>query len=339
MIPHLLPLISRIFRRAALGVLAVRGAIALTAGEVAAPSTAPLPSSAWTLRPLASAGTAGVMLSDLVDFGTSTNFAALSSLRITNAPTVGRATAISRAFIESILRQRVAAPPQPRWEGAAECSVSRRTRPLEETEVLERLTTAMQKSYVGDRGELELIPTRPWVPPVIADEPGTLRIVEFPASGISASFIVRFELKAGREILGSWQIPLQARVWRDLYIATTSIPRGTTLADAPWARERRDALSIRDAVGALPADASGLELGESLLPGSVLTTRMIRQRPVISRGRLVEVLVQDGGLTISVRALALEDGLPGQVIRVRNPHSQKEFNGKVQNADTVLVTL
>ena len=292
---------------------------------------------AWTLRPSVVVGTGGVFLADVVD--AATNAPVLPELRLTNAPVVGHATVITRALIEAALRQHVRTGVPPRWEGAGESVVTRRTRPLEEAEVLERLTAALQKSYVGAHAELELQPTRPWVPPVIADEPGTLRILDIPAAGLSASFIVRFELRVGRESLGIWQVPLQARVWRDVFVAGGLVQRGTTLADAGFLRERRDTLAIRDVVGALPSDAAGFELAEPMSPGSVLTTRMIRQRPVVTRGHLVDAMVQEGGLTISMRALALEDGLPGQIIRVRNPRSQKEFNGKVQNADTVLVTL
>ena len=319
--------------RSAVALTALGFALGIGLGNAADVPAAP---DFWTLRPQAVAGSAGVFLADIVDVAT--NGAALPVLRITNAPPVGHAFVVNRALVEAVLHQRQPTATQPHWEGAAESNVARRTRTLEESEILERLTALMQKSYVGDKGELELVPTRPWVPPVIADEPGTLRIVEFPVSGLSASFIVRFELKAGREILGSWQLPLQARVWRELYVAPTSMPRGTSLSDGGWLRERRDSLSIRDAVGVLPVDPGGYELGEPLSPGSVLTARMVRQRPVIARGHLIDALVQDGGLSISVRAMALEDGVPGQVIRIRNPRSMKEFNGKVQNADTVLVT-
>jgi flagella basal body P-ring formation protein FlgA len=40
-----------------------------------------------------------------------------------------------------------------------------------------------------------------------------------------------------------------------------------------------------------------------------------------------------------VKAEAMEDGLPGQIIRVRNSKSKREFRGKVQNESTVIVAL
>jgi flagella basal body P-ring formation protein FlgA len=35
----------------------------------------------------------------------------------------------------------------------------------------------------------------------------------------------------------------------------------------------------------------------------------------------------------------LEDGVPGQVIRIRNPQTRRELRGKVQNEQTVVVSL
>jgi flagella basal body P-ring formation protein FlgA len=57
----------------------------------------------------------------------------------------------------------------------------------------------------------------------------------------------------------------------------------------------------------------------------------------VKRGRVVDAMLQEDSMTISVKAEALEDGVPGQPIRVRNIHSKREFKGKVQDEQTVLV--
>jgi flagella basal body P-ring formation protein FlgA len=57
----------------------------------------------------------------------------------------------------------------------------------------------------------------------------------------------------------------------------------------------------------------------------------------VKRGRQVEAMFQDDSLKISVRAEALEDGVPGQIVRLRNLQSRREFKGKVQDEETVLV--
>jgi flagella basal body P-ring formation protein FlgA len=42
---------------------------------------------------------------------------------------------------------------------------------------------------------------------------------------------------------------------------------------------------------------------------------------------------------ISVKVEVLEDGVPGQMVRVRNLKSKREFRAKVENEETVLVPL
>jgi flagella basal body P-ring formation protein FlgA len=60
---------------------------------------------------------------------------------------------------------------------------------------------------------------------------------------------------------------------------------------------------------------------------------------VVQRGRIVDAIVQDKAMSISIRAEVLEDGLPGQIIRARNLKSKREFRGKVQNEETIVVAL
>ena len=83
----------------------------------------------------------------------------------------------------------------------------------------------------------------------------------------------------------------------------------------------------------------GLELAENIMPGLPLTSRSVRLRAIVHRGKLADAVINDGTLTLSVKVEVLEDGLPGQTIRVRNLKSKKEFRGKVHNEETIHVTL
>ena len=59
----------------------------------------------------------------------------------------------------------------------------------------------------------------------------------------------------------------------------------------------------------------------------------------VLRGRLVDGVFQQGALTIALKVEPLEDGLPGQTIRIRNPKTNHELYGKVKNDQTILITL
>ena len=70
-----------------------------------------------------------------------------------------------------------------------------------------------------------------------------------------------------------------------------------------------------------------------------LLARQVRVRPVLQRGRVVDGVYKDGMLSISLKVETLEDGSPGQIVRVRNPKTRRELYGKVENEETVLISL
>ena len=104
-------------------------------------------------------------------------------------------------------------------------------------------------------------------------------------------------------------------------------------------RERRDLLTLRDPLMDWPAGNLAFELAESLPAGAVLSTRSVKLKPVVRRGQNAEACVQEGAMNITLKVEVLEDGVPGQIIRVRNPQSRRELRGKVENEQTILITL
>ena len=174
---------------------------------------------------------------------------------------------------------------------------------------------------------------------MVSEGPLTVKLLEFPLNGLAPNFILRFELRSGDTSLGSWQLPLQAHVWHELWVARSTQPRGRLLAETDFGPERRDLLLCREEVLSVDFKNQALELAETVPTGAPLLIRSVRMRPVVRRGKVLEALVQDGLLSISSKVEALEDGVPGQTIRVRNTQSKRELRGKVQNEQTIIVSL
>lgn len=290
----------------------------------------------WQLRSSAESDRSGVYLDEVF---ASAPVALPHLLLLALRAGARQSPTFSREQITDILREHVSDVSFTNWTGPKKILIVRRTQPLDEPEIKRLLTEALQQDVVKDRGELELRFPRPWTTLAVPADPLTLKIMDLPASGFSPSFIVRFELSDGRETVGQWQIPVQAKIWQEVWVATASIPRGQPLNQAALGRERRDVLAMRDPVPSLETNAGDYEMAETLRTGMPLTSRSFRLRPVIRRGKLAEAVVEDGSLSISVKVEALEDGVPGQTIRVRNLKSKREFRGKVENEETILVTL
>lgn len=208
-----------------------------------------------------------------------------------------------------------------------------------QTNLVALLTSTLQDEYVKDKGELELHVTMPWTPLQVSNGPVTMKIVEMPTIGVTTAFIVRFELLAADRSLGSWQMPVQAHIWHEAWVAHSMLKRGDALAGADVAREKRDLLTIHEPLAEFSPDDPTLEFAEPVGVGSPIFARSIAPMPVVHRGETVTALVEDGALSIEMKVEVLEDGAPGQIVRARNQQSLRNIRGKVLNEQTILVSL
>ncbi len=260
-------------------------------------------------------------------------------VKIGEAPLPGKVVTLTRARVLEAIRAQKDMDAPSVLVGAESVRVTRRMRRLEDAEALELLETTLQKDLVGQRGELELRWSRPWMPITIPDDPLRVRILDMPLSGLSGNFVLRFELSAGAVVLGAWSAGVHAQVWREIWVTRVPLARGQGVRDADLALEKRDVLTFKEELVALDPNDGRLEFARAIPAGSPIFARMVRVRPVIRRGQVVEALIEDGSLQIGAKVEVLEDGAPGQFVRVRNLQSRREFKGKVRDEETVLVVL
>ena len=288
----------------------------------------------WQLLPRASVDSAGVFLDEII-----TAPSGVPHLRLTRAPSLGQTATFSRSQIADFVQRNAPSLSAANVSGAGQVGVTRRIRFFEESDLVDLLTATLQKEFVKGRGELELHLTRPWGRPQVPDEPLSLKVGELPAAGIVPNFVVDFVLWNGKERVGNWQVAVQAAIWHDIPVAHSTLQRGELLKDADVSMERGDLLVQRDVFPNFPTTDTALELSETVAAGKPILNRSVRVRPLIRRGQMVEAIFQDGTLGISLMVESLQDGLCGQMVRVRNPKTQRELDGKVENEKTIRIIL
>jgi flagella basal body P-ring formation protein FlgA len=210
---------------------------------------------------------------------------------------------------------------------------------LTEADALKLLTSTLQETYVRDRGELELSFTQPWVAPTLPDEPLTVKILGIPTVGVTASFIIRFQLCTTNQTVGTWQASMQAHIWRDVWVAHSDLRRGELIAEADVTRERRDVLSVSESLAEFSQTDTSLELANQMRAGAILLARNLKPRTVMRRGQMANAVLEDGALSITMKVEVLEDGAIGQVVRATNPVSKRNVSGKIIDDKTILVSL
>jgi hypothetical protein len=193
----------------------------------------------WQLLPHVEVDSAGIYLDQIVT-PTAGN-PAIPHLHLAQAPNLGQVASFSRTQITE-LAQKTTGLITTNWSGATQVRVSRRTRQFTDSDLLEMLTSTLQQGFVKDRGQLELHLTRPWTAAAVPDEEVTLKVADLPKSGLSPNFVLACEIWNGREHVGTWQVALQASIWRDVPVARIPLARGQPVKDADVVFERRDLL-------------------------------------------------------------------------------------------------
>jgi len=318
--------------------LALCGGLLCSAGgaqgeEPAAPvANAPAP---LQLRPAVQVDGTGIFLAQVLAASPE-----LPVVRLCDAPAFGKLAILKRADVADLAQAAGLDLPLTNWTGPETMRIGRRVRPLAEQEMVQLLGSVLQKQFVKDQGDLELRLSRPWTTASIPDEPVTLKVLDLPTTGVAPSFIVRFELETAHgEHIGPWQVALQAKVWRQVWVAGSVLKRGQLLRGADLNREKRDMLVCREPLADFSPSDPSLEFYESVQAGTPIFARVVRPRAIVHRGQSLAAMVQDGALMITLKVEALEDGIAGQLIRVRNPLSRRDLQGKVLDPENVLVSL
>ena len=84
-------------------------------------------------------------------------------------------------------------------------------------------------------------------------------------------------------------------------------------------------------------DASGKVAQRTLLPGRLIALNALRDAYAVEAGKPVAVSLVAGSLVISMTAVSLQSGSPGDEVRVRNAESGAIFSGRVLADGTIEV--
>lgn len=186
-------------------------------------------------------------------------------------------------------------------------------------------------------GDLKLALAQPWKELKLPAADFAIVVMETPASGIAGTFTVRTKVMSGGETVAEIQVALRAQLWQEVWTAASRLERGQALDRSLLGTARVDSLRETQPPLLAEVDPASLEVAQNISASRPLTRRDVIARPLIRKGRVVEVIAQQGQMAISMKALALESGASGDLIKLRNIESRKEFSGQILNENKVEV--
>jgi flagella basal body P-ring formation protein FlgA len=185
-------------------------------------------------------------------------------------------------------------------------------------------------------GELQLDPVRVWGLPALPDGTAArLVITDFP-SALSSSLLLHCRLETGEAAVPTWSISLHVQLWADAWTSREPLEVGQAFDLARLELQHCDLLHERDALPATINERDYL-LARAVPAGRTLVWRDLMRRPLVRKGDTVEVSAVDGSLTVTLKALATQNGGRGDLVLVRNQDTKKEFTAVVVDENRVQV--
>jgi flagella basal body P-ring formation protein FlgA len=158
----------------------------------------------------------------------------------------------------------------------------------------------------------------------------------FPASlvpGTSAATL-RFRDSAGRE--RSLAVRL---VWtQPALVLSRSVKKGEILKESDLVL-RQIRVSRAGVYASQASEVVGRALKKNIAQGETIPLNSLADVPIINKGKIVTIVARDAGLRVEARGEALEDGVLGDSIRVRNAASKAVLRAVVVAEDTVEVKI
>ncbi len=210
---------------------------------------------------------------------------------------------------------------------------------LGEPELFERLARRLTDRLALEDGELSLSPVTPWTPIELPAGTWDAALIEAPdVKGLTSSFYLHFRVEVGDRQVGEWQVPVRAQLAQEVWVATRRLARGET-PDASADLEKRRLNVLAERQSPIPARTAldGYEFAQTVAAGQPLTWRDLSPRTLVHRGQVVNVVAADGPFSISMKALATQDGANGAMVRVRNLNSQRDIEARVVGENKVQV--
>jgi len=207
---------------------------------------------------------------------------------------------------------------------------------LPDIDLVTSLETALvNKLGLSGRVELTSIGRLPKIP--MDDRPIDVVLLENPQRLTGSGVVLRYEVLRSDEPVGEWRTVFRCRHLAEVWVPTRRVDAGEVLLPMDFESLEVDMTRNVKAVVADPELFSRYELARAVYPGRPIAWGDLAPRALVRKGELVDVVVREGALSISMKAMATRAGALGDIVAVRNLESKREFPAEVIDEKTVQV--
>ena len=138
-------------------------------------------------------------------------------------------------------------------------------------------------------------------------------------------------------LLRTESVRTRIEVQRDMVTAARGLPAGTVLSESDIRIVRRWVRRIHQHSLPSPEETSGKRLTIQVASGAEILATMLKEVPLVRKGKMVKMVFDNGAMQIVTVGLSEEDGVAGNIIRVKNITSNKIIYARVLSDSLVRI--
>lgn len=299
-----------------------------------------------SLQPVACVDEREVRVADVaaIDGGDAALRERIAQLDLADPPRPGQAVQVSREQIG--FRIRIAGIDQRRFrlQGAQAARVTLGTCAVPEQEIVDAARQLVLSRLPGDPDDVAIEVARPIRGPVrVPGSKGNVRLdaeLRWPQSPLG-KVRVDVAISAGGTRKLVVPVDLNVRLYQNIAVSTRAIERGRPITEDMVRFDRRSIDNLSSYLTASDGPV-GQRAKRPIAAGQALTKADLEPvpsetPPVVKQRDAVQLVARAGGLRVTAAGEALQDGRPGETIRVRNVDSKIIVLGRVVDRSVVEV--
>jgi flagella basal body P-ring formation protein FlgA len=271
-----------------------------------------------------------VTLGDIADIS-NVNNDALSKIEIASAPAPGEEISLEASQVLQALKENGINLSDIGYALPKNLKVARAARLISLAEVREAL-----ENNISESGRNLTISEIEYREPVKV-APGFATITAKLNSRSKARMVFDITVQVDSEEPKSFDVSAQVSEWADVPVASRPLRRGEIIEKGDLQMARLNLEALAEDITITEDDLVGKELKQPISVGETFKARNIKVPPVILSSSKITAIYESGALRAVATAIALEDGVPGQMIRIQNEISKKTLMARVVEPGLVRV--
>jgi flagella basal body P-ring formation protein FlgA len=135
------------------------------------------------------------------------------------------------------------------------------------------------------------------------------------------------------------RVPVKVQVYKQVVVSTSQIMKEQPLGGNEIAMARQDITQVNDGYFQSIEELNGLVAQKAIPAGTVIKHHMVKQPTLVHRGETVRIVVEAPGIRIEGQGVAQNDGIKGQMIKIKNLRSNRMVDAMVLDTGITVVPM